>query len=67
MTSADDVITQGVGFVAVVRLWQVFPFDFGAGPDAWTTVTRVVLVGIIGTAIARINSFVRGHPRAVAS
>ena len=55
----------------MIRLVQVFPFDFGAEPTAWPTVVRVVLlVGIIGTAIAMIVSLataVRGRPGPVAS
>lgn len=66
-----DLITGAVGLVAMIVLWQVFPFDFGAEPNGWSTVTRVVLlIGIVGTAIALIVSFViavRGGHRAVAS
>jgi hypothetical protein len=50
-----DLITAVVGLVATVRLWQVFPFDFGAEPNAWSTVVRVLLiVAIAGTGIAVI-------------
>src|SRR5690348_16409343 len=39
-----DLIAAVVGLVATVRLWQVFPFEFGADPNAWSTVVRVLLV-----------------------
>jgi hypothetical protein len=69
--SIGDLLTEAVGLVAMIRLWQVFPFDFGAEPNAWATVVRVVLiVGIVGTVIAMIVSIVtaiRGRPGSVAS
>jgi len=50
-----DLVTEVVGLAAIVRLWQVFPFDFGAEPNAWSTVVRVLLiVAIAGTGIAVI-------------
>lgn len=66
-----DLITEVVGLVAMVRLWQVFPFDFGAEPNVWSTVVRVLLiVAIAGTGIALIVSVVtalRGRPGSVPS
>lgn len=54
-----DLVTEVVGLLAVVRLWQVFPFDFGAEPTAWATVVRVLLVvAMAGTAIAMIVNVV---------
>lgn len=51
LKALGDVVTTSVGLAAAVRLWQVFPFDFGTGFD-WTQVVRVVLVvGIVGSAI----------------
>lgn len=69
--SIGDLVTQAIGLVAMIRLWQVFPFDFGADANAWATVVRVVLiVGVVGTAIAMIVSVVisiRGRPEPAAS
>lgn len=66
-----DLLTEAVGLVAMIRLWQDFPFDFGAEPNAWATVVRVgLIVGIVGTVIAMIVSIVtaiRGRPGSVAS
>jgi hypothetical protein len=46
-----DIVTTAVGLAAAVRLWQVFPFDFGAG-SAWDTVARVLLViAMVGSVI----------------
>ena len=46
-----DIVTTAVGLAAAVRLWQVFPFDFGAG-SAWDTVARVLLViAIVGSVL----------------
>lgn len=50
-----DLLTQAVGLIAMIRLWQVFPFDFGSDPGAWPTVFRVFLAfGIVGAAIGMI-------------
>ena len=59
-----DVGTIGFGFVALVQLWTVFPFDFGDSEVDWDLVARVVLAfGIVGSAIAVVVGlvgFVRG-------
>ena len=39
-----DIVTTTVGLAVLLRLWQVFPFDFGAGSVDWALVSRVVLV-----------------------
>ncbi len=69
--SIGDLVTEAIGLLAMIRLWQVFPFDFGADANAWATVVRVVLiVGVVGTAIAMIVSVViaiRGRPEPAAS
>jgi len=59
-----DVVTTGVGLAALLRIWQVFPFDFGTTSTLdWELVTRVLLgVGIVGSGIAiviALVSFVR--------
>lgn len=47
-----DIVTTGVGLAAVLRVWQVFPFDFGDSSIPWGTLTRVVLiVAAVGSAI----------------
>ncbi len=50
-----DLLTLSVGLVALIQLWQVFPFDFGADPTPWPTLIRLALAaGIIGTVIGII-------------
>lgn len=54
-----DLATDVVGLIATIRVWQVFPFDFGAEPSFWSVLLRVLLaVGIAGTTIAMIVSLV---------
>ncbi|MGS0688948.1 hypothetical protein ACVBEQ_28000, partial [Nakamurella sp. GG22] len=48
-----------VGIFATLRIWDVFPFDFGDTTVDWAMVTRVVLVvGIAGSVIAMIAAVV---------
>jgi hypothetical protein len=52
-----DAVTTAVGLYALVRVWQVFPFDVA---DGWTTVLRVLLVvGIAGSGVAIVSALVR--------
>jgi hypothetical protein len=54
-----DVVTTGVGLVAIVRVWQVFPFAFDDAGVPWEQVARVVLVvAVVGSAIAIIVQLV---------
>ncbi|WP_400998303.1 hypothetical protein [Agromyces sp. GXQ0307] len=58
-----DLLTTSVGLLATIRLWAVFPFDFGASTFPWELVVRTLLaLGIVGSAIgiiAAIVAFVR--------
>ncbi|MCZ2839133.1 hypothetical protein [Modestobacter sp. VKM Ac-2985] len=48
-TAAGSLVTTLVSLAAMVRIWQVFPFDVS---DTWETVLRVVFVlGIIGACL----------------
>ena len=59
LRALGDVVTIGFGFVALVQLWTVFPFDFGP-ESAWTVATLVVLVlGFVGSGIGLLVSLVR--------
>ena len=43
----------------MLRIWDVFPFDFGDTTFDWVLVTRIVLVvGIAGSVIAMIAAVV---------
>lgn len=60
LKALGDAVTTGVGLVALWRLWTVWPFAFGPGPVDWDLVARVVLlVGIVGAAIAIVVALVR--------
>ena len=60
-------MTLSIGIAAMTRIWQVFPFDFGAYSFNWEVVTRLLLgLGIAGSAIGIIVAFVtlvRGRTR----
>ncbi|MEV0133305.1 hypothetical protein AB0H83_33185 [Dactylosporangium sp. NPDC050688] len=48
-----DLATTAISMVALVRVWQVFPFDFAGSAVDWGIVTRSVLVAALaGTGIA---------------
>lgn len=47
----SDLITTAVGLVAIVQVWQVFPFEFDAHP--WVNLVRVLLVvAMVGSGFA---------------
>jgi hypothetical protein len=51
--SLGELVTTGVGLAVLVRLWQVFPFDFAGWSLDWSWLVRVLLgVGIVGSVIA---------------
>lgn len=53
------IITSAIGLAALVRLWEVFPFDFGGSNVDWVLVTRVVLaVAIAGCVVGIIVQIV---------
>lgn len=68
LTSLGGVVTTAIGLAALIRIWQVFPFDFTDSLD-WAMVARVVLVVAIGgSAIGIVVQFVSmlralAHPR----
>jgi uncharacterized membrane protein len=46
------VVTTSVGLAALVRMWQVFPLDFGDSTFDWPLVAHVLLgVAIVGSVI----------------
>jgi hypothetical protein len=50
--AAGGLVTTGLGVAVLIRLWQVFPFDFGRDAG-WTMVVRaVLLLAIVGSVIA---------------
>jgi hypothetical protein len=62
-----DLLTTSVGLAALVRIWQVFPVDFGTSSVDWELVARIVMiVAMVGSAIgiaAALASFMRAVTR----
>lgn len=67
LKALGDLVTLTVGLLALLRIWQVFPFDFAGTGFDWALVVRGLLgiaifgsvVGIVGTGI-RFAGHVRG-------
>lgn len=52
LVTVGSLVTTAFGLAAMVRMLQVFPFDFGRG-SAWSPLARALLIlGIAGTSIA---------------
>lgn len=52
LKSLGDLVTTGIGLAVMVRLWQVFPFDFSGDSINWAVLARILLVmGIVGSCI----------------
>ncbi len=54
LKALGDLITVSIGVVVLVRLLQVFPFDFSGSTIDWALVLRVVLAVSIGGALIAI-------------
>jgi hypothetical protein len=60
LKALGDLLTLGIGLVALVRFWQVFPFDFGAATFDWALVVRVLLgLGVFGSVVGLLVACVR--------
>lgn len=65
LKSLGDLIIAGIGLAVVIRLWQVFPFEFH--PAGWATVVRVLLglaiagfcIGIVVQAVSLLREAAR--------
>lgn len=66
--AVGDALGTTVGVAAMLRVWQVFPFDFGDSSFDWALLLRVLLVvGIVGSMIGivvNVVAFLRSGPRA---
>ncbi|HEY7596142.1 MAG TPA: hypothetical protein VH969_23565 [Actinophytocola sp.] len=52
LVALGGLLTSALGFAGLLRIWQVFPFDFGDADVDWALIFRIVLVvGIVGTCI----------------
>lgn len=60
LRALGGMVTTTIGLLALVRIWQVFPFDFSGSSIDWSLVVRVVLiVAIVGSIIAIIVAFMK--------
>ncbi|MGN7199495.1 hypothetical protein [Arthrobacter sp. SAFR-044] len=59
LLALGNLVVMGIGLAAMMRLWEVFPFDFGTSWSGWPVLVRVLLVlGIMGTIIGAIVELV---------
>jgi hypothetical protein len=50
LTALGGMTTTAIGTAVLVRMWQVFPLDFGDASFDWTLLARVLLaLGVIGS------------------
>jgi hypothetical protein len=49
-----DIVTTGIGLAAAVRIWQVFPFDFGDASFDWELLVRILIVVAIAASVIAI-------------
>lgn len=59
LKALGDLTTTCVGLLAMLRLWQVWPFDFASGTP-WDLLARVALgLGLLGSVVGILASTVR--------
>jgi len=59
LRALGSIVTTAVGMVALLRILQVFPFDFADSAIDWSLIARIVLiVSVIGSAIGILVGFV---------
>lgn len=60
LQALGSIVTTTIGMLALLRIWQVFPFEFAGTSNDWPLVVRILLiVSIVGSIIAIIVGFVR--------
>ena len=60
LRALGDVVTTSVGVGAMVKIWQVFPFDVSSDSSGWGLLFRFLLaLGIIGSAIGIVAGLAR--------
>lgn len=58
--SMGEIVGAIFAFAVALRLWQVFPFDFGSSMFDWTLFVRLLLaLAMFGCAVAVITHIVR--------
>lgn len=65
LVAAGSVVTTGLGLVVLIRLWQVFPFDLGAGGNVTIRVLLALAVaGTVAGLVVQVVTLIRagtGH------
>jgi hypothetical protein len=57
--ATGELVTTGIGIAVLVRVWQVFPFDFSDYEFNWPFVVRLVLaVALVGAALGALIQLV---------
>ena len=60
LKSSTQLISNIVSLLVVVRMYRVYPFDFGAYSFNWDLLMRIMLIlGIVGTSIGIISELVK--------
>jgi hypothetical protein len=60
LRALGDAVTTAIGLASLVRIWQVFPFEFDTSSVPWDLVARWVIgIGIFGCGVAIIVAVVR--------
>lgn len=55
-----DLVVAAIGFLLMIRIWVVFPFDFSGYARDWSWLVRMVaVIAIGGTAIGVIVNLVK--------
>jgi hypothetical protein len=53
LLALGGLTTSALGLIATVRIWRVFPFEFGDSSIDWALLFRIALViGVVGSCIA---------------
>ena len=55
-----DAIVTAVGLVVLIRIWQVYPFEFGGGSFGDVAARTLLLVAVLGSVIALVVKLVTG-------
>ena len=60
LVALGGLVTTVLGLIGLIRIWQVFPFDFGDSSIDWTLLFHIgLVVGITGSCIAIVVQLVQ--------
>ena len=60
LVALGGLVTSVLGLIGLIRIWQVFPFDFGDSSVDWTLLFHIgLLVGIAASCIAIVVQLVQ--------